>query len=147
MVSSGKHSLHEDPDNPQPRQRFAVGTGGLGLTCPGWHSRAAAVCQSQAVSPASRTRTVDVGGTPDYPGGHQGRTRLIGWSQFPQESPVDPSLPLQSLSHHISCSKLIWSCFKSHSSKKGRDETSFDLVIYYFGSPASLPLSPLLIFS
>lgn len=52
--------------------------GVFGLTCPGWHSRAAGVCQSQVGSPASGTRTVDEDGTLGYPGGHQGKARLIG---------------------------------------------------------------------
>lgn len=81
VVSSGKGSLPESPDHPQLKHcphTTAVGTGSLGLTCPGWHSHAAGVCQSQVGSPASGTHTVDEGGTPDYPGGHQRRTRLIG---------------------------------------------------------------------
>lgn len=100
----------------------------VGLTCPGWHSRAAGVCQSQVVSPASGTHTADVGGSPDYPGDQQGRTRLIGWPQFPQEFPRGPWLPRHSSSHHTSCSELIWNCFKSQNSKEGRKETSFDVI-------------------
>lgn len=128
VVSSGKGSLHQGPDHLPPRycpHSSAMGMGDLGLTCPGWHSHAAGVCQSQAVSPASRIHTVDVGGTPDYPGDQWEKIRLIGWPQCPQESSADPQLPLQLPSYHISCSKLICNYFNAQSSKKGWKETSF----------------------
>lgn len=59
-----------------------MGVGGVGLTCPGWHSRAAGVCQSRAVSPASGTRTADVGGTPDCPRGSARKDQTLAGLDF-----------------------------------------------------------------
>ena len=133
----GNRSLSEGLDYPPLRRfphRFAVGMGGLGLTCPGWHSRAAGVCQSQAVSPASGTHTADADGTPDYPGGHQGGTRLTGWSPFLQESPSGP-LTAPPVPPHPQ-QQMHQNCFRSQSSKEGWEETSLHLVSRPLNSPA-----------
>lgn len=70
VASSGKGSRHQSPDQPpqRPCPRRWQWAGSLGLTCLGWRSHAAGACQSQAGSPTLGTHTVDVGGTPDYPG-------------------------------------------------------------------------------
>lgn len=139
----GNRSLSEGLTHPPLRRfphRSAVGMGGLGLTCPGWHSHAAGVCQSRAVSPASGTRTADAGGTPDYPGGHQGGTRLTGWSPFLQESPSGPSRPLQF--HHIPSSKCIGTASGPRAARRGWGSHPFTLLVTRFRSPASLLLRP-----
>lgn len=126
----GNRSLSEGLDYPPLRRfphRFAVGMGGLGLTCPGWHSRAAGVCQSQAVSPASGTRTADADGTPDYPGGHQGGTRLTGWSPFLQESPSGPLTATPVPPHPQQ--QMHQNCFRSQNSKEGWERDPFTLSV------------------
>lgn len=117
--------------------------GQVGLTCPGWHSHAAGVCQSQVGSPASGTHTVDEGGTPDYPGGHRSRTDSLacGSSTRVPSRPTPVIVPL----HHPATThlELPW----VQSSKKGQEETYLTLLFTPIRCPASLPLSPLPVFS
>lgn len=58
--------------------------------------------------------------------------KLIRWSWFPQDFPMNNLSPSQSLSH-ISCNKFIWNYCKDQSSKKGLEDMFF-FVFFFFTS-------------
>lgn len=137
----GNRSLSEGLTIP-PLSRFphrsAVGMGGLGLTCPGWHSRAAGVCQSRAVSPASGTVPQMQAELQIIPGGHQGVLGSPAGLPFCKESPVVLDTPVPPHPQQ----QMHRNCFQVPEQQGGWGSHPFTLLVTRFRSPASLLLRP-----